>query len=119
MPQVLTGNFNIVTTPPTEWVMGFNDNAAIRNADVALKWSKLKKGADKLIPYANKVSTTLGILITGQVRVYFPDTKQEVILSKEGDYIFIPPNIMHTREVLEDSFTISLRWPAIVNDQIS
>jgi hypothetical protein len=115
--EIQKGNFNEVVTPTSDWVMGFNEGAAIRSEELGLKYSKFKKGDDKLAPFQNQVSKTLTVLISGKLVVAFPDTGERVVMEKEGDYIFVPPLVPHTREVLEDTFCFSIRWPALDKDQ--
>jgi hypothetical protein len=117
MEHIITGNFNTDRKGESDWVMGFNPEALVQSKEVGLKWAKLKKGENKPIPFVNKISKTLSVLITGKIKVTWTDDGSSVTLEKEGDFVYSPPGRPHTREVLEDSFIISIRWPAIDGDQ--
>ena len=117
MHKVKTGNFNIEAEAIGEWVVGFNEGSNLKNNELALKWSKYKKGETKAVPTANHTSKTIGVLIRGKIEIVLTDLGRTVLLEKEGDYIYLPPNTKHYHNVLDDTFLISVRWPALENDQ--
>lgn len=118
MQHLHTGNFHQDASDGSDWVMGYNNDAAIHSSEVALKWSELTRGDNKTIPFANATSTTLVIVLRGKLRIRSFDPTGETTLEKEGDYMLIPPGVMHTREILEDALIVTLRWPAIDDDQV-
>lgn len=115
--KIINGNFNDAVSPSSDWVVGFNEGVVIRSEELGIKYSKLKKGDNKPNPYQNQISKTITILISGKLVIAFPDSGKKVVLEKEGDFIFIPPQAPHTREVKEDTFCFSIRWPALDKDQ--
>lgn len=111
MDKVTFGNFNDEARS-SPWVVGYNVGE-LRNNEVSIKWGRHLKGEKKKLLTANSKSKTIGILLSGKIKVIFPETGMNRILEKEGDYVYLPPDTKHGREVLEDSFMISIRWPGI------
>lgn len=68
---------------------------------------------------ANIKAKSLAILIKGKLRISFPDENKIVILEKIGDYVIWNHGVFHTVEILENTTTITVRWPSVPNDSIS
>ncbi|HIG94573.1 MAG TPA: signal peptidase I [Nanoarchaeota archaeon] len=121
MNKIISGNINndIKNNPKKNgWFMGhfMNDNSPFKNSDFEIKWGNHKKGIIKPILGLNKTAKTMSILISGKVLIKFTEEK-EVILSKQGDYVFWGAGIYHGSEALTDAVTLTIRWPSIPNDQ--
>ena len=81
------------------------------NKHMSMKWWEAPGGSKKDgEPTAEEEDKTITILVRGKHRLFFPDTNEEFILSKEGDYVFWEPGIRHTWEALDDNLTITFRW---------
>jgi len=108
-----TGNFNESAFEHKGWVIGnfMGPDSLFYSKDLEIKWARHKKGEVKEARTTSN-ATTLSILISGKFLVKFP-TGEEVLLAKEGDYIFYRPNFPHVAETLEDSLLVVIRWPSI------
>lgn len=85
-----------------------------------VKWYHHPKGDIKNPPGRNKLAKTITILIKGKFMVRYPEENTtEVLLSKQGDYVFHDAGVLHISEALEDSVMLTIRWPSISGDQIS
>jgi len=121
--EIITGNINKesrVIKKQRGWIFGcFNDKKSIfYTKDFEIKWAKHKKGEFKKITAQNNKASTFGILIYGKMLIKFPLNNKEVLLEKEGDFIFYEPKIFHTWIAKKNSFILIIRWPSILNDQM-
>ncbi|MES2315579.1 MAG: cupin domain-containing protein [Patescibacteria group bacterium] len=76
---------------------------------IEVRWIRLKKGDTKTVPHKHKVIQTLIILVRGHHEVTINKSKM-VPLKKEGDFIFIEPNDLHTWVTKKDTLLMVLRW---------
>ena len=60
---------------------------------------------------------TISILIKGKFLLIFPEENKEIVLEKQGDFVFWDSKVYHGSEALEDSTVLTIRWPSIPNDQ--
>ncbi len=102
------------------WFIGhfMPKDSEFRSEDFEIKWANCLKGWTKGVTEATKSSKTLRILISGMFRFRFPKEKKEIILKKEGDFIFFEPLIYYNSEALKDSVLLVIRWPSIADDKI-
>jgi len=52
-------------------------------------------------------------LIYGKLSIKFPEQDQDIVLEKEGDYIYNEGRLHHILNVFEDSLLITIRWPSL------
>jgi len=120
MKAIINGNLkNTVDKGKSNtWIMGhfIDPDSPFHNKDFEIKWHSLKKGESKDILGANTKSKSLSILIRGKFSLKFSE-KKEIILDREGDYVYWGPGVSHTWTALEESLVITIRWPSIPNDQ--
>ena len=108
---------NLYTKPNGQrgWVMGYfmPESSPYHNEDFELQWAELKKGTKREhTKPAHKTAKTLSILGRGKHRITFTETGEEILLEKEGDYVYFDAATEHSWEALEDSLIISVRWPS-------
>lgn len=117
--KIKTGNFNEESEAYRGWIIGhfIKGKPHFQLKDFEVKWGKHKKGDHRDSLSGKDIRSSLCILIYGKELVKFPAENKEILLEKEGDYIFFSPNLPHTWEMLEDSFIIAIRWPSIPTDQ--
>ncbi len=118
MSQIETGNLNKKTleNPETRgWVLGnFIDlSLPFHSKDVEIKWGRHKKGETKDSAYVDVPTKALAILIYGKLSIKFPEQDQDIVLEKEGDYIYNEGRLHHILNVFEDSLLITIRWPSL------
>jgi mannose-6-phosphate isomerase-like protein (cupin superfamily) len=82
--------------------------------DVEIKWGRHPPGDKRGAWSVCDEATWLAILVRGQFCVEFPD--REVRLTREGDYVFVPPGIPHTARSEEESVVLTIRWPSVPGD---
>jgi hypothetical protein len=117
LPNILFGNTNQVPSNPTGWFVGqFIDPADDpRSTDaVEIKWHTHPAGDLKPVWTKSIEATTLAILISGRFKFRFPG--QEILLSRQGDYVLWPPGIFHTWQAEEESVILTIRWPSLEED---
>ena len=124
MNLIESGNFNkdMINHPERKgWSLGrFIEQESLRNTqDLEIKWMNHPKGEKYNISKANITSRSLGVLISGKIKFFFPDEKQEVILENQGDYVIWDRNVYHHVEFLEDTTFLTVRWPSVENDVVT
>ena len=77
---------------------------------VEVKWSTHYTGTQKQLWGISEVSTTLCVLIRGNVTLQFPG--MECVLSEEGDYALWSAGIPHRWAVAQESLVLTVRWPS-------
>lgn len=117
-----TNLYDLVAKHPENkgWFFGqFIKNPEIFNSnDLELKWGVHQKGEPMNVVKANNESKSLSILISGKVKILYPDQNESVLLEKQGDSVYWENNVFHSAEILEDSTILTIRWPSIEGDQI-
>jgi len=119
-PKVVFGNAPVEGANRWGWVMGHfltptDDPRSTSLLEV--KWGIHKAGDSRLEWSMNVEATTLSILIKGQFRLQFPE--QEVLLSREGDYVLWVPGVSHCWLAEEDSTVVTIRWPSKSGDSVA
>ena len=121
MNKITNGNFkdNIKKRNGELWVMGhfIDPKSPLHSKDLEIKWALHHPGESQNVTVVNKKSKTLAILIRGKTSLKFPDKKKEIILKKEGDYVYWDEGVSHNWKVFEESLIIAIRWPSIPGDQ--
>jgi len=120
MNKIIISNLNDDTEVSKNrgWMVGHFAKPPFSNKDFELKWSKHKKGEKKTKLALNKTAKTVWILISGKVKIVFPENNKEIVMEKEGDYCFYSNKVKHSWEILEDCISINIRWPSVPNDQV-
>jgi mannose-6-phosphate isomerase-like protein (cupin superfamily) len=99
------------------WFVGnFIENQIAHTTDVEIKWDEPKKGTKRDDWSINTTAHTLTVVIFGMQRVTFQDKSFDL---GPGDYFLSQPGVPHKYEILEDSLTMSVRWPSLPNDHIN
>ncbi|MEK7594431.1 MAG: signal peptidase I [Patescibacteria group bacterium] len=78
----------------------------------------IKEGSSKGKVAYNKKSSTLTILVEGEMVVDFPHEGKSITLSKEGDYAFFAAGVCHTWRTTKPTKMVGVRWPSIEGDQM-
>jgi hypothetical protein len=102
------GNAEVDQVRNTGWFLGQFVPAALglrHQTDVELKWGIHPDGERRSHPWANGNGTTVSILIRGGLRVAFHvgASPQVVALEKQGDYIVVGPDVVHSWEAIGDT----------------
>ena len=110
----ISGNLNNIVSknPKTNgWFIGhFIEKPSFFNdKDIEIKWGIHKKGEKLEKIRASNNSKSLSILISGKTKISFPDLKKEIILSKQGDFVYWDKKIFHNSEIIEDSIFLTIR----------
>ncbi len=118
--EIESGNVHTKQNGERGWILGHFPQLAgtpFHTDAFEVKWSKLAKGQRKEGVGTNQTAPSVSILISGKFKIDFPESGESHILQKEGDYVFFGPGVAHTWEVLEDTLSITLRWPSLPEDQ--
>ena len=122
MDDIISGNLDEQEDPVKRgWFMGhfISEKCFFHNKDFEIRCANHKKGDKKENTVANIKSKSISILINGKCVIRFPQQNKEIILSKQGDFVFWNSKVYHNSEVLEDSTILTIRWPSIPDDVIS
>jgi len=95
------------------WFVGHfmpGEDNPLRTTDVEMKWFTHFKGETRAEWSPPAPVRTLNILVRGRFVLLFPE--QEVLLEKEGDYVFFGPDIAHSYRCEEESVIMTVRWPS-------
>ncbi|MDA9128905.1 hypothetical protein N9J72_00315 [Candidatus Gracilibacteria bacterium] len=116
MKKILSGNLDrlIEETPQTRgWFLGkfMQDNPDYLSQKIEIKWVNEKRGHVKPGLSSSKNLKTYAILVSGKMKVCFNNTQEEVLLEKQGDYVYFDTSYSdHTSYVLEDCTLLAIRW---------
>jgi hypothetical protein len=109
------GRFDGVTN--RGWAVGEFITGPRHSTDVEIKWARLQKGPAGLEWRTCDTATTLSILVHGKIRIEFRGEHQDdVILTEPGDYVIFGPGFEHRSTALEDTLSLTIRWPSIKGD---
>ncbi|MBN1262855.1 MAG: hypothetical protein JW991_00700 [Candidatus Pacebacteria bacterium] len=121
MKKIITGNLSLEAPNHRGWVVGhfMEKETGLQTGNVEVKWAEHKKGeiAERLEAGKRERTKTLTFLVRGKYVFFFPDLDREVILDKEGDFVFYGANLGYVRRAEEDSLVVVLRWPSIKADK--
>jgi hypothetical protein len=118
-PQVVFGNTSVEGASRGGWFLGHfitptDDPRSTSTLEV--KWAVHKAGDGRSQWATNVEATTLSILITGQFRIQVPE--QDVLLSREGDYVLWSPGVPHSWCAESESTIVTVRWPSKSGDSV-
>lgn len=107
------GNVSEASSGTRGWFVGHfmaGDSAPLRSDAIEMKWFTHAKGETRpeWAP-ANPVKT-MNLLIRGRFVLRFPD--EEVLLSREGDFVLFGPGVPHSFRSEEESLVLTVRWPS-------
>lgn len=99
------------------WVGHFMPKESPRySSQVETKWAIHRRGTKHNGFSANKVATSMAILISGRHRLEFDNAS--VLLERPGDYVIWNPGVAHSWSAIDDSTMLCIRWPSISDDQV-
>jgi hypothetical protein len=115
--KIATGNFYQTSREKRGWVLGhfMDSDSPLKTQNCELKWGIHKKGEKKEGVGTNDKEDSLAILIKGKFRMKL--SKGDVVLEKEGDFVFYGSGLPHSWYVEEDCLLLTLRWPSLPKDQ--
>jgi len=92
----------------------------LNNEEVEAQIVELEDGAKKGKIAFNKKGKTLTMLLSkgGEMKISFPDRKEDVVLNKKGDFVIFFEKINHTWECKRKAEVLTIRWPSLPNDVI-
>lgn len=103
------------------WFVGhFMDQPPQKRDDLEIKWSHHPQGDGDPEFDAQKFAKTISILIFGKIEYSFRkgDKVESVIVDMPGDYVMWESGVGHSWRVLEDSLSLTVRWPSLPNDVV-
>ena len=118
--NVVVGNALTEATIRSGWFLGhfINPIDDIRStSSLEVKWGIHPAGDGRSEWAMNEEATTLSILIKGRFHVKFPE--QEVLLSREGDYVLWSPGVPHSWSAELDCTILTVRWPSKSGDSVA
>jgi hypothetical protein len=82
---------------------------------VEVKWGLHPDGDTRSQPWANGNGATIAVLIRGTLRLCFhlDDSRHEVTLAKEGDYVVYGPDVVHSWQAIGETLVLSIRFPSV------
>lgn len=115
MRNYFIGNVKVDGFNHKGWFVGhfIKNNRLGRTKDVEIKWDETKKGTKREEWSINNSAHTLTVVISGRLRVIFPDESFDL---GSGEYFLSQPGTPHKYEILENGLTISVRWPSLPGD---
>ncbi len=119
-PKVVKGNAVVEGENRWGWFVGHFVNPTDdprKLSTLEVKWTVHKAGEERLQWAMNAEATTISILINGRFRLQFPE--QEVLLSREGDYVLWLPSVPHCWSAESDSTVLTIRWPSVAGDSLN
>ncbi|MBD1942985.1 signal peptidase I, partial [Coleofasciculus sp. FACHB-712] len=118
--NVVVGNAHSEGANRSGWFLGhfINPIDDIRStSSLEVKWGIHPAGDGRSEWAMNEEATTLSILIKGRFHVKFPE--QEVLLSREGDYVLWSPGVPHSWSAESDCTILTVRWPSKLGDSVA
>lgn len=117
--QIVSGNAQLEGESGSGWFLGHfvtPQDDPRQTAALEVKWGVHQAGDHRPEWEANVEATTLTILIRGRFRLQLPE--QELLLSREGDYVLWPPGTFHSWSAEETSTVLTIRWPSQPEDNV-
>lgn len=118
MRKIFQGNVEELGKETKGWFFGhfMKEGTPFKTDDFEVKWGKQQKGDMDKVAASNKTAKTLAVLVRGEFLFRFPG--KEILLEKEGDFVFYDAGVAHAWEVPEDCLLLSIRWPSKLGDQV-
>jgi hypothetical protein len=112
-----TGNAAVDSASYRGWLVGHfvdgTDSPIRRSDDVEIKWGVHSAGESREEWVRGEVRTCVVLLVSGRFRIRFSDEPDdEVLLTKQGDYVTWGPNVDHRWTAEDDSVVVTVRWPS-------
>jgi hypothetical protein len=118
----VVGNAARDAEPFRGWLVGHfaPPDLGLRSTDaVEVKWAIHPLGETRSAWAANTEATTLSILVSGSIRIFFA-TGQEALLAEQGDYVLWPPGLAHRWQIEQDeTVVLTVRWPSLAGDVVT
>lgn len=116
--KVVSGNACAEGASRRGWFIGhFVSSDDLRSTStLEIKWGVHQAGDGRAEWGVNAEATTLSILICGRFRLQFPE--QDILLSREGDYVLWLPGVPHSWLAEEPSTIVTVRWPSRPGDSV-
>ncbi|MFC1790389.1 hypothetical protein ACFLZP_02825 [Patescibacteria group bacterium] len=115
--KIRVGNISSIASQHRGWFLGhfMPKESGLKTGNVEVKWAEHKKGesSERFDISKREKTKTLTFLVRGKYVFYFPGLKKEVVLEKEGDYIFYGAGVGYTRRAQKDSLVVVIRWPSL------
>ena len=108
------GNAADLSSSSRGWFLGYfmpGEDNPLRSRDIEVKWFTHPRGDTRSEWSPASSVRTLNVLIRGKFALLFPD--QEVLLEREGDFVFFGPGIAHSFRSVEESLVMTVRWPSL------
>jgi len=98
------------------WFVGhfMGEGHPLRSDDLEVKWSVYEGGEARAGWGANRVATTLAVLVRGRFRLEFPG--RVVLLEREGDFVRWLPGVPHFWQADGPTIVLTMRWPSVPGD---
>lgn len=114
-----TGNAAVDGAPYRGWLVGhFVDGSTSplrRSGDVEIRWGVHPAGESRPEWVRGEVRTCVVLLVSGRFRIAFSDEPgDEVLLTRQGDYVTWGPNVDHRWIADDDSVVVTVRWPSSI-----
>ncbi len=91
------------------WFVGGFEPTLFNTTDVEVAVQKFKKGYKEVSHY-HKIATEITVIVSGKARM------NELIIS-EGEIVIIEPGTCTDFETLEDTTTVVVKLPGVLNDK--
>jgi hypothetical protein len=111
--EILSGNIQELAANHRGWFMGhfIEGGSPLKTGAVEVKWGEHWRGEAKELQEGNQSAKSLAILIRGKFIFFFPG--KELVLEKEGDFVFYDEGVDHGWKAQEDSLILTIRWPSV------
>ena len=103
------------------WFIGhFMPGSPQKRDDLEVKWSHHPQGDGDPNFDAQKIAKTISILIHGKMEYCFHDGEhsETIVVTQPGDYVMWEAGVSHSWRALEDSLSLTVRWPSVPNDVV-
>jgi len=115
--RYLAGNAAVDGAPFRGWLVSHFLDSSItplrHSDDVEIKWSVHPAGESRASWVRRETRTCIVMLVSGRFRIRFSDEPgDEVVLTKEGDYVMWGPNVDHLWTAEDASVVVTVRWPS-------
>ena len=114
MPKIQIGNA-MVDAADRGWFVGsfIDEKLGLQHSDeVEMKWSVQPAGSERSEWVVGETRTAICLLISGKIEFEFRD--RVVQLCSPGDFVMWSEGQDHKWRKLEDTTTLTVRWPSAV-----
>ncbi len=116
MTDLVIGNAQRDGAPYRGWILGhFMPSGPSQSDAVEVKWGTHAFGETRANWAVSHQATTLSLLVTGSIRLFFED--REEVLSEPGEYALWGPGVAHRWRIeADDTVILTVRWPSLAGD---